>query len=552
MSEQAAKQVSIGRNAAIMSVATIVSRITGFVRTWAMAYAMGNTLLASAYSVANNLPNLLYEMVMGGILVTAFLPVYMQVKKERGNAQADEYASSLFTLTLIVLGIASILSAVFAAQLIWTQNFLENNPNSQTSELATYFFRFFAIQIVLYGCGSVVSGILNASRDYLWPAVAPIFNNLVTIITMFGYVPLSRYNPQFALAWLGVGTSLGVLAMLVVQLPALRKNKIRLRLKINLHDPALKNTLKLGLPAVLIMVVSSISVSVQNASALKVIETGPSIIAYSRLWYTLPYSFLAVPITTTMFTELAEMYSDGDIPGFKNGVTTGIRQLLFTMVPFSLYLIVFSYPLTTLFHVGAFDKEAIYQVGTYLKWLAPALPFYACMMYLNKVYSAHHSLARFALIDLVASVVLISSCIVLTVGIGGWEGLGIKGTALARIAYTTTNVALSLVVLRFLVGRLGLSAVFATFGKALAFGGLGAASAWGVLHVLTLACGPLSGSVGQAFLYIVVGGLVALLVTYGLATACKVKEAAFISVIVGKVARKLGVKPRSPKGSHFA
>lgn len=541
MAEQQTPQVSIGRNAAIMSVATIVSRITGFVRTWAMAFAMGNTLLSSAYSVANNLPNLLYEMVMGGILVTAFLPVYMQVKKEKNQQAADTYASSLFTLTLIVLGIASVLSAIFASQLIWTQNFLENNPNSPTSELATYFFRFFAIQIVLYGCGSVISGILNASRDYLWPAVAPIFNNLVTIITMFGYVPLSKVNPQFALAWLGVGTSLGVLAMLLVQLPALKKNNINLRLRLDLKDPALKDTLKLGLPAVIIMLMSSISVSVQNASALKVIETGPSIIAYSRLWYTLPYSFLAVPITTTMFTELADMYSEHNISGFTQGVSMGLRQLLFTMVPFALYLIVFSYPLTTLFHVGAFDKDAIYQVGNYIKWLAPALPFYAMMMYLNKVYSAHHSLIRFAIIDFVASLVLISSCIILTVGIGDWDGFGIKGTALARILYTTTNVALSLIVLRFLVGRLGITAVVKTGLKALLFGVLGAASGWGVLYLLEHTAGPLSGSVGQAFLYIICGGLVALFVTYGLATALKVPEAKFIGTILNKVGRKLGV-----------
>lgn len=85
---------TVGRSAGLMTILTIVSRVTGFIRTWAMAAAIGMSLLSSSYQVANNLPNMLYELVMGGMLVTAFLPVYMGVRREQGREASNEYVGT--------------------------------------------------------------------------------------------------------------------------------------------------------------------------------------------------------------------------------------------------------------------------------------------------------------------------------------------------------------------------------------------------------------------------------------------------------------------------
>ena len=102
---------------------------------------------------------------------------------------------------------------------------------------------------------------------------------------------------------------------LAIQLPALRRNGIRLRPRLNLHDPALRETLSLGVPALFVMVCSFAVVSVQNAAAYSFADNGPSILLYARQWFTLPYAFLAVPITTAMFTELADMQAEGNAKG---------------------------------------------------------------------------------------------------------------------------------------------------------------------------------------------------------------------------------------------
>ncbi len=156
----------------------MISRVLGFVRTWTMAFALGSTLLSSSYQVANNLPNQLYELVMGGMLVTAFLPVYMSVKKKLGQQAGNEYASNLLTIVVVFLGVG-----VGALHRVPLGGHLHAELLLRPAEMtqSVFFFQFFAIQIVFYGATAIISGLLNANRDYLWSSIAPAANNIIVI-----------------------------------------------------------------------------------------------------------------------------------------------------------------------------------------------------------------------------------------------------------------------------------------------------------------------------------------------------------------------------------
>ena len=138
----------VGRSAAMMGVLVVVSRVTGFLRTWGQAYALGVTMLASVYTVANNLPNQLYELVAGGMIMTAFLPTYMSVKTRLGRKGANDYASNLFWIVTIAMGVLTVLSFALAGPVIWTQSFSASKDFD--TDLAVYLFRFFSVEIVLY------------------------------------------------------------------------------------------------------------------------------------------------------------------------------------------------------------------------------------------------------------------------------------------------------------------------------------------------------------------------------------------------------------------
>ena len=527
------RQARVGRSQLLISVCVAISRITGFIRTWAMGLAMGTTLLSSSYQVACNLPNQLYELVMGGMLVTAFLPVYVSLRKREGEERANQYASTLMGIVLVFLGVVALLATLFAPQVVWTQMFF--SPSGDR-ELVVYFFRFFAVQLLFYGVSAVAGGLLNSRSDYFWSSAAPIANNIVVIFAMFVYYFVSADNPDFAKLVLAMGTPLGVFVQMAMQVPALAKNGVHLKpWRINLHDPALRETLALGIPTIVVTLCSFATVSVQNAAAMAVSDAGSSVLYYARQWFTLPYAFLAVPVTTTLFTELAGMVADRDDAAVRRTIVSGTQQNFFSMVPFMLYLIVFAVPLVSLFRAGSFDWTSVDLVSGYLAVMALSLPFYACFLFMQKVFSALRAMKQYAVCNLVVSVVQVVLTIVLCLGAGSWGGFGLAGVAVAQIAFFVLGTVWCYAYLSKRLGGIGLSALVGSFMSSLLVGAAGAAVGAVLLWALQAFVMPIeAGGIPWALACIVVGGLASLVVTYGLGVVLHVPGSAFIGRIVAR------------------
>lgn len=523
---------SITTSAAIISICTIISRITGFIRTWAMAFALGSTMLSSSYQVANNLPNMLFELVVGGMLVTAFLPVYMSVKKRLGEEAGSEYASNIFTILVVSLGVASALCIAFPAQIIYTQSFL-SDQSEMTS--AVFLFRVFAIQILFYGISSVFSGLLNAHRDYFWSSIAPAAHNLIVIASFLAYPMILPHNYELALWVIAIGNPLGVFVQMIMQWPALKKCGIRLRFRIDLKDPALAETLRIGIPALFVVICSFAVVSVQNAAAYSYDDAGPSILAYSRLWYTFPYSFLVVPITTAMFTELSDMQTEDDWDGIRSGIVRGSNQILFLMIPMAMFLCVYSTPLVTLYHAGAFTADAVDAIASYLCALALSLPIYGVNMYLMKVFSSLRMMNSYALVNFAMSALQIILILLAT----NSGVLPIESIAWTSVIFYGLGDVLMFAILRKRLGSMNLSSTIKSCVLGTLMGAAGSIAGGGLLWVITTYLAPLSGSIGQAFLYILICGFISLLVTFGLAIKFDVKDAGFVTSLIKRLLRKL-------------
>ena len=515
-----------GRSAAAMSVLVLISRITGFFRTWGQSSVLGISMIASCYSVANNLPNQLYELVVGGMLVTAFLPVYLSVKRRLGVEGASRYASNLVSLVTILMGFVAVLGMVFAAQLIWTQSFSANADFD--SNLATFLFRFFVCEVILYSLSSVFSGILNAERDYVWSAAAPIFNNFVTTASFFVYAVLINVRPELAIFALAFGHPLGVFVQVVSQIPALRRRGIRIRPYVDLHDPAIKETLSIGIPSLVVVIASFATVSVQQSFALSVTAKGASVAYYARLWYTLPYAILAVPVTTTMFTELSICVANEDMDGYRRGITMGTNRILFFLVPFALYLIVFAPGLVGI--LGRFSAEDAAMTVGYLRALAVALPMYGVCMYLQKVCSSLRRMNLYAIASVIGSVVQVAFCFLAT---PVW---GIDMVALSSLLLFVGVDVVTFASLRHQLGSIGVGSMLAAFLRTLVLGVAGAVVGALVLHVL-LPGGYGAGMV-RSLVSVIAGGIPAVLVTFGLALAFRVPEASFISTLLKRVLRR--------------
>lgn len=511
---------TVGRSAGLMTALTIVSRVTGFIRTWAMAAAIGMSLLSSSYQVANNLPNMLYELVMGGMLVTAFLPVYMGVRREQGRDASNEYVGNLLGILLLLLGGISVLGTVFAPGFIWTQAFLSGDGGSMNT--AAFMFRFFAIQILFYGLGSVFSGVLNAHRDYFWSTFAPVLNNVIVIASFMGFAPVSaQFGERAGIILIAAGTTFGVFVQMACQIPALGKHGVHPHIHIDFKDPALRQTISLGIPTLLATVCMFVSTSITNAAALVVQpETGPSVIAYARLWYTLPYALIAASLSTALYTELSHDAQEKDYDSVRMGISRGVAQMLFFLIPFALYLIVFARPLNMIYCAGKFDESGVALVSEFLVYLALSLPLYGVVVLMQKSFSALLDMKPYGRYCLYSAIGQAGSVLLFGVALG----YGMPAIALSYVVDYVILVGCSLWWLRRRLHGLQVKSILHGGFFGLLLGGLGAAAGAGVLWALEHFVGALGGSILVTLGYVCVAGIVSLAVTFGLAVVFKMPE----------------------------
>lgn len=523
----------VSRKANGASLLVIISRITGFGRTMAQANALSGALMsvASCYTVASNLPNMLYELVMGGMLITSFLPVYLSVRGKLGRTGAAAYASNLLSLVLIVMGVLSVACLIFAAPIVWTQS--AGADAAFDFELAVWFFRFFAFEVILYGMSSVISGVLNAERDYWWSTAAPIVNNVITIASFSLYAFLVKGGVvgwREGLIILAVGNPLGVAAQVFIQLPALRRHGVRLRFRVDLHDPAIKETLTIGLPTLIIMLSSFPTNAVQSSCALQVTANGAAISYYARVWYVLPYSILVIPITTALFTELSNYRVAERMDAYRRTVASGIRKVGFTTIPCMLLLMTFAPYLVAV--LGGLDAEDAMLTATYLQVQSLALPFYGVSTYLQKVCSSLMRMKIYMVASVVAAVIQVAFCIVLT-PIYGLYVVPLSSTFL----FFAVDV-ISLISIRREIGAFGLRSIVAPSLRAFGFGILGSAVGWVVLHALTFVLGEPSGTL-MGILFVAGAGIPAIVASFGVAYMMGVSESPFFDGIFRRISRLL-------------
>ena len=443
----AERSAAVAKSTASMSAATLLSRITGLARTWVMAFALGNTLLSSAYQVANNMPNVIFDLVAGGLLGAAFIPVYLLQKERRGEAEGNEFACSVLNIVVLVLGILTVLAIIFAGPVVWTQTFTKG-ADAAVTEYATIFFRIFAAQILFYGISGVINGVLNANRIYFLPALAPALNNIVVIASFIAYIMLEDTDPMLALIVLGVGTTLGVVAQAVIQIPALRNVGFRWKLRINWRDPALIEALKIAVPTVIYIVGTLIAFTFRNAFSLQTGDEGPSTLLYAWMWFQLPYGVIAVSLSRTMFTEMSESAAKEDWGAFRRQVERGISATLLLIVPLAFMMGLFSDSIISLFQAGRFDAQAVAQVSQILTLWSISLPFYSVWMFLYNVFA---SLRKFGTFAAVSCVLVVVQCVLYAL-LCRPDVLGLPGVTVADLVYYALGCIVVIVLLRRRIG----------------------------------------------------------------------------------------------------
>jgi putative peptidoglycan lipid II flippase len=334
------------RAAGTMAVATLVSRVTGLVRTMVLAAALGVGLVNDAYNTSNTLPNIVYELLIGGVLTSVIVPLLVHAQ-ERDRDGGVGYAQRLVTVTIAGLTLATLLSVMAAPGLTWLYN-IRDDPGQVS--LANWLARILLVEIVFYGVGALATAILNARDVFGPPAWAPVLNNVVVIATggLFiaatGPGSLTPVTITPGQVWLlGLGTTLGIAVQALVLLPLLPRHGVPLRLRWGLKNTGLREAGTLGLWVAGYVAVSQVGVLVGTAvanAAARDKGLGSSAFAIAQLLFVMPYGIIGVALLTALLTRMSRAAARGDLAGVRADLSLGTRLSALGLLPVTAGLLV--------------------------------------------------------------------------------------------------------------------------------------------------------------------------------------------------------------------
>jgi putative peptidoglycan lipid II flippase len=469
------------RSAAVMSTGTLLSRVTGLARVAVTLAALGQTALSDAYNAANTTPNIVYELVLGGILTSVFVPVFVGWARTHGEDEAREAGSRFLTLVLVVLGLLALLGALFAPAIM--RVYLSGGTDPGQLETGVFFLRWFMPQIVFYGLGAVAGGILTANRRFAAQMFAPVLNNVAVICTMLVFISLRHGVVQTIgglsdsqLMLVAAGTSLGVVAMTLALWPSLRRIGFRWHPRFDWRHETVRRLGRLARWVFVYVAANQAAYIVIINLNHRVGEGAYTAYVNAFVFFSLPHAIVAVSIVTALLPGMAERWADGSPEGVRELCSRGLRDTEVLMIPAAIGYAVLAGPIIALVAehgaMGAADRDLLAKT---LAAFSLGLPFFSAFQLLTRTFYAMHDTKTPALVNIGAAAVNLGADLLFAFAFG-W---GVPGLALGHAASYAVGSLVLLLLLRRKLGGIDGREVAGTIARTLPAAVLAGAVAWG-------------------------------------------------------------------------
>jgi putative peptidoglycan lipid II flippase len=527
------------RSSAIVAAGTAVSRLSGFVRVATIANALGLSAVAGVYSYSNETPNIVYELLLGGILTATLVPLFVHAFEH----DDEDSTSAIVTVSLVGLAIATLLGIVLAPVIVHLYTLrVTGADRAMQQELATRLLRLFMPQMFFYGVTALGVALLQARRQFAAAAFAPVLNNLV-VIGVFLVVAHNVATPP-ALAsvlgdnglvlLLGLGTTAGVVAMAGALLPAVHRSGVRIHFLASWRHAAVRQLLRLSGWSVGYVVVNQIALWVVLVLANG--ETGGAfayLAAYA--FFQLPHGLFSVSITTTVAPEMASAAARGDLRQLRSDFSLGLRMIAIAVLPASAVYLGLARPLVVaLLQRGAFSAGDATIVADSLALFAIGIFAFSAYLLSLRVWYARHDTRTPFLLNCFENAVNVA----LAIPLFAW--LGIPGLALAFAAAYTAAAIAALVWLRAMLDGLDGRRITSTVGRAAVAAALAGAVAWATGHIVGW------DTRVEAWASVIVGGVLALGVAFGALVVLRVPE---LRELLDAMRRRTPDPPAEPDAS---
>lgn len=515
-----ATATGVGRAGALMAVGTVASRATGFLRTIVMLWALGSaTSLANVYNITNVIPNVLYDLLLGGILGAVLIPVLLQAARDEDGG--DSFTRTLLTLSTLVLGTLALVSIVAAPAIASLYGF-----HGDERATAVLFLRYFLPQVLFYGLSALSQAILNARGSFTAPMIAPVATNAVTILAYLIFIALpggtdAAHLTTAQTVTLGLGTTLGIAAMFVAVIPALRSVGVSFSPTLDLHHPGLRDALRLSGFVLGYAAVNQVGYLIIVKLSKDSSSFTPYSVAYQVLQ--LPHAIIAVSILTALGPRIASAGNDGQLRRASFEVAKGARMLVALLTPAAVCMLVLG-PAISIFGLahGETTTQSAKLIGeTMMAFGAGLVPFSLYALLIRAFYSLKDTRTPF-LINIVSNVInvvfdAVAVAIVPKDRVAVWLAIGLSFAYLA-------SAVLAGVVLARRTGDLRGPFVRRTIARCVLAGTI--AGVAGALAGMVLAKAGLHETFGASFVRAVVGGLIVIYVYMRLTRQMHVREVA--------------------------
>lgn len=462
----AAPQRSVVRSSAMVAVGTALSRITGFGRLAAIAYAFGFTRLSDTYLLANTTPNIVYELLLGGVLSATLVPTFVE-QREQGDEEATSAIISVALVVLVGLTVVGMLGAPLIMH-FYTLNASGSPAEVEAQrEVATGLLVLFMPQMLFYGLTTMGTALLNAHRRFSAPAITPVLNNVMVIAMLVtvahltdGSLTLNRVHEERVLAAvIGLGTTAGVVAMTVALWPSIRRAGISLRFRLDWRHPAVRQVGRQS--------GWTLGYVIANQVALVVImllafgdEARLSAYNAAFVFFQLPHGLIAVSLMTTLVPELTSAATRKNWVAYRERFSSGVRLMALAVLPAATGYLVLARPIvSSLLERGALSGASAQLTAEALGGFAVGLFGFSVYLFTLRGFYALRDTRTPFFLNLGENALNL----VLALALTPW--LGVRGLALAyALAYNLAAVA-ALVVLRRRVGGIDGRRMMTSIGR---------------------------------------------------------------------------------------
>ena len=389
---------SIAKSSSVMAIGTLASRLTGFLRQIVQSSALGALGIAAAYNLSNTLPNVVYNLALGGILTSVIVPLIVNAAK-RDSGRGDGYDQRMFTLITAALAAVTLLATLAAVPIVHLYAGSKISQSHATLHLAIIFALFFIPQIFFYGVSSLIGAILNSRGSFAAPMWTPIVNNAVVITVLGLYIasaglhktPATITGSQVEL--LGLGTTLGIVAQTIALLPALRRVGFHWRPRLDFRRAEVAEIGHMAGWMFSYIAATQVAFLVTTKVAGDASVAGITQYNYAWLLFQLPYAVVGISVITALLPRMSAHAAERRYGLVRQDFSSGTRLASAIVVPCSLVLAVLGPQLAQVFlgHGAMTHAGARYIGVVFAVFCLGLLPYTIFQLQLRVFYSLHDS-----------------------------------------------------------------------------------------------------------------------------------------------------------------